>query len=224
MTQTIARIKQKGKHFEIMVDLDLALKYRKGMSNNVDFLEIDRIFTDHKKGLHASSKDLMDAFGTDNVYEIAGKIVKSGEVLVTQEHRSEERDKKIKQVVDFLVVNAIDPKSGRKITPERMKTALEEANVNIKNAPAESQISEIMEQLSKVLPIKMETKRIKITVPAIHTGKAYGLVNQYKEKEDWLANGDLEIVVNIPAGLAMDFFDKLNSSTHGSVLTQEIKQ
>lgn len=224
MTQTIARTKQKGKHFEIMVDLDLALKYKKGLSNDINFLDIDKIFTDHKKGLHASTSDLKDCFGTDNVQEIAGKIVKSGEVQTTQESRSEEKDKKIKQVVDFLSTNAIDPKSGRKITAEKMKTALEEAHVNIKNTPVESQIAEIIEQLQKILPIKMETKKIKITIPAIHTGKAYGLVNQYKESEDWLANGDLEVVVNIPAGLTMDFFDKLNSSTHGSVLTQEIKQ
>ena len=224
MTQTIARTKQKGKHFEIMVDLDLALKYKKGLSNNIDFLQIDRVFTDHKKGTVPSASDLKDCFGTDNIQEIAGKIVKGGEIQLTQEFRSEEKDKKIKQVVDFLSVNAVDPQSGRKITAERMKTALEEAHVNIKNTPIESQIGEIMEQLSKVLPIKMETKKIKIVIPAMHTGKAYGIVNQYKEKEDWLANGDLEVVVNIPAGLTMDFFDKLNSSTHGSVMTQEIKQ
>lgn len=224
MTQTIARIKQKGKHFEIMVDLDRALRYRKGLSNAIDFLEIDRVFTDHKKGTVPPATELNDCFGTDDISQIASRIVKSGEIQTTQEYRSDEKDKKVRQVVDFLSMNAVDPQSGRKMTPERIKTALEEAHVNIKNTSIESQMSEIMEQIQKVLPIKMETKRIKVTIPAIHTGKAYGLVNSYKEKEDWLANGDLEVVVSIPAGLAMDFYDKLNSSTHGSVLTQEIKQ
>jgi len=33
----------------------------------------------------------------------------------------------------------------------------------------------------------------------------------------------LEVVVNVPAGLVMDFFDKLNSATHGSATSEEIK-
>ena len=41
MTQTTARIKQKGKHFEIKVDLDKALKYKKGDSSTIDFLETE---------------------------------------------------------------------------------------------------------------------------------------------------------------------------------------
>ena len=224
MTQTIARIKQKGKHFEILVDLDQALKYKKGDSNSVDFLETDKVFTDSKKGLAASVSDLKDAFGTEDSYEIAKKIVKSGEVLVTQEHRDEERDKKIKQVVDFLVVNASDPRSGNKISPEKIKTALQEAHVNIKNVPVENQINEIIAHVSKIMPIKISSKKIKLTIPAIHTGKVYGLINQYKEKEEWIENGDLEAVVVIPVGLTMDFYDKLNSATKGAVLTEEIKQ
>jgi len=80
-----------------------------------------------------------------------------------------------------------------------------------------------MDKLSVVIPIKIETKRIKITIPAIQTGKAYGLVTQYKEKENWLNDGSLEVVVNIPAGITLDFYDKLNSVTHGSALTEELK-
>ena len=49
------------------------------------------------------------------------------------------------------------------------------------------------------------------------------MINQYKKEEKWLDNGDLEVIVNVPAGLVMDFYDKLNSVTHGSALTEEIK-
>ncbi|MFQ5531315.1 MAG: SBDS family ribosome assembly factor, partial [Candidatus Nanoarchaeia archaeon] len=97
------------------------------------------------------------------------------------------------------------------------------AHINIKNTSIESQITEILESLSKVIPIKIETKKVKITVPAMHTGKVYGIVNQYKESENWLSNGDLEVIVNVPAGAIMDFYDKLNSLTHGSALTEELK-
>ncbi len=225
-TQTIARISQKGKHFEVLVDIDLALKFKKGEGNITanDFLEIDRVFRDHKKGEVASSAELEEAFGTTDVYEIAEKIVKQGEVLLTQEYRDEEREKKFKQIVDFLANNSVDPQTGNPHTPERLKTALKEAHVNIKNVPIESQINEIVEKLSKVLPIKIETKKIKIRVPPIHTGKVYGVIAQYKESEKWLDDGTLEVVVNIPSGIVMDFYDRLNSVTHGSAITEEIKE
>ena len=224
MTQTTARIKQHGKHFEIIVDLDKALKFKKGQSSGTDFLEADTIFTDSKRGLHASEKDIGEAFGTSDLTEVAKKIVKSGEILLTQEHRDDEKDKKIRQVIDFLAVNASDPKTGMPHTPERIKNALEQAQVNIKNVPIESQIREIIEKISGILPIRLKAKRIKILIPAIHTGRAYGIFSQYKENENWLSNGDLEVTVNVPSGLLMDFYEKLNSVTHGSAVTEEIKE
>jgi ribosome maturation protein SDO1 len=223
MTQTTARIKKAGKHFEILVDLDKALAFKKGTGAN-DFLEIDIIFSDAKKGDKAPSGDLKTSFGTEDVYEIAGKIVKEGEVLTTQDYRDAEQEKKFKQVIDFLSRNAIDPRTNNPHTPERLKSALEQSHVNIKNVPIEKQINEIVEKISSILPIKIETKKIKITIPAMHTGRAYGIVNEYKETEQWLSNGDLEILINIPSGIVMDFYDKLNSITHGSALTEEVKE
>lgn len=224
MTQTTARIKKHGKNFEIIVDLDKALKFKKGESSDSDFLEIDSILSDSKKGFKAPEKDLEEAFGTNDVQEIANKIVKEGEVLVTQEHRDEERENKLKQVVDTLSKNAIDPQTGNPHTSERIKSALEQANINVKGGNIEDQMKEIIEKLSKVLPIKLETKRIKITIPAIYTGKAYGIVNNYKESEKWLGNGDLEVVVDVPSGTQLfSFYDKLNSVTQGSAVTEEIE-
>ena len=224
MTQTLARIKQGGKNFEIKVNLDKALIFKKGESSSADFLEMDKVFYDSKKGLTASTSDLKQAFGTDNINEVSEKIVKNGEVLVTQEHRDEEKEKKFKQVVDFLTNNASDPQTGNPITTERIKSALEQTNINIKNIPIEDQIKDIIAEISKIIPIKIETKKIKITIPAVHTGKVYGLINQYKEKENWLSDGSLEVILKIPSGIIIDFYDKLNSMTHGSAITEEIKE
>lgn len=224
MTNTTARIKKQGKHFEIIVDLDKALKFKKGDSSDNDFLETDSIFADSKKGFKAPDKDLEEAFGTTDANAIAQKIVKEGEILLTQDHRDEKKEKKTRQVVDFLSSNAIDPKTGNPHTPERIKSALEQAHVNIKDAPMEDQIKEIIEKIGEILPIKIETKKIKITIPAVYTGQAYGVINQYKEKEKWLENGDLEVIVAVPSGTQLfSFYDKLNSLTHGSAITEEIK-
>ena len=133
-------------------------------------------------------------------------------------------EKKFKQVIDFLSNNSIDPQTGIQISAERIKSALEQAHVNIKNNPIESQITEIVREISKIIPIKIETKKIKLTISAVYTGKVYGLINQYKEEENWLSNGNSEVIVNIPSGMIMNFYDKLNSATQGSVLSEEIKE
>ena len=222
MTNTVARIKKTGKNFEIFVDLDNALKFKKGMSKFIE-AEGDKIFSDSKKGFAASNSDLMQAFGTNDVNAVAQIIVKQGEILVTQEHRDEERDKKIKQVVDFIVTNSVD-QSGRPYTPDKIKNALEQAHVNIKNVPVENQINDIIRELSKIIPIKIEKKKFEIIVPAIYTGQAYGIINPYKEEEKWLNNGDLNVIVACSGAMILPFFDKLNSVTHGSAITKEIKE
>ncbi|MEN7981957.1 MAG: ribosome assembly factor SBDS [Nanoarchaeota archaeon] len=223
MAQTLARLKRAGKHFEIKVDLDDALRLRKGES---DFLEVegDMIFTDAKKGERASTQDLELAFDTTDINEIAKKIVKNGEVQTTQAHRDSEQEKKFKQVVDFLATNAIDSKTGNPHTAERIKNALEQSHINIKNIPIENQIKDILDKISAVIPIKLDTKKVKVTIPAIHTGKAYGVITQYKESENWLPNGDIEVIVAVPSGIIIDFYEKLNNITHGSALTEEIKE
>jgi ribosome maturation protein SDO1 len=223
MVNTTARIKKAGKHFEIMVNLDDALKFRKGTSSFIQ-AETEFIFHDIKKGEKAPEKDLKEAFGTTDVNEIVKKIVKEGEIQTTQEFRDAEQEKRFKQVVDFLVKNAYDPQTGRPHTTERIKNALEQANVNIKNTSIENQISEILEKISVLIPIKIETKKVKIKIPAVHTGKAYGVVAIYKVSENWLNDGSLEVIVEVPSGMIMDFYDKLNGVTHGSAITEEIKE
>ena len=222
MTNTTARIKRMGKNFEILVDMDAALKFKKGVSGFIQ-AEGDRVFSDIKKGLTVPNAEIMAAFGTLDISEIAKKIVKDGEVLVSQEHRDEERENKIKQAVDLLVKSVTDQK-GKPYTPEKIKSALEQAHVNIKNTPVENQIKEIVAEISKIIPVKIETKTFEVIVPAVYTGQVYGMLSPYKEEERWLDNGDLRVNVAVSGALILSFFDKLNSVTHGSAITREIIQ
>lgn len=226
MTDITARIKAKGKNFEILVDMDKALEFKKAGSNLKahEVLAIETVFSDIRKGFHASEKDLQECFGTTDVNTIAEKIIKNGELVLPIEYRQKEREDKIKQVVDFLSKNAVDPRTGQPHTADRIESALSEAGVNIENKPINQQIPKILEKLRVVLPIKIETKKIKVRIPSMYTGKIYGLIQQYKESEQWLSNGDLECMLNIPAGLQMEFYDKLNNVTHGSAITEEIKE
>jgi ribosome maturation protein SDO1 len=222
---TLARIKINNKHFEIMVDLDLALKLRKGENVNIqNVLLANDVFTNSQNGSKASSSDMITCFGTSDVNAVATRIVQKGDIQLPKDYKDEQSENKKKQVVDFFVRNAVDARTGRPFTSQMIENALDQKGINITNQPLDSQISGITEALKTILPIKIETKKLAITIPAIHTGKVYSIINQYKEKEDWLNNGDLRVIINIPVGLQMEFYDKLNAVTHGSAVSEEIKE
>jgi ribosome maturation protein SDO1 len=225
MTDTIARLRSQKLIFETMVDLDTAMKLRKGEEVDTNELVRDQnIYLDQKKGMIAGKDELETVFKSTDLHEVTKQIVKKGEVEVTQEFRDEATIKKRKQIVDFIVRNGIDAQSSRPFTPDTIDSALSQAGINVLNKPIDQQIPQILDSLKTILPIKIETKKLKITIPAIHTGKAYGLLQEYKENEEWLGNGDLQITLNIPIGIQMEFYDKLNGITHGSAITEEIKQ
>ncbi|MBD3253251.1 ribosome assembly factor SBDS [Candidatus Pacearchaeota archaeon] len=225
MTDTIARLRIGKLIFETMVDLDSAMKLKKGEDVNIsDVIRDTAIYTDLKKGRKAGNDDLMNSFETTDFNSIVEKIVKKGNMEVTQDFRDEAVENRKKQIIDFLKRNAVDSRSGRPFTEDILENAIKQSGVKIEDKSVDKQLNAIKEALTKIIPIKIETKKLKIKIPAQHTGRAYGLIQEYKEKENWLANGDLEIIINIPVGIQSEFYDKLNSITHGSAITEEIKE
>jgi len=131
MTQTTAKLSKQGKHFEILVDLDEALKIRRGQGGNINVAVVtNTIFYNVKAGDVASTEDLMKNFGTSEYLVVAERIIKAGEINMPVEYVRKEHDQKFKQVVDFLTKNAVSPE-GRVYTPDRIMKALEEARVNV---------------------------------------------------------------------------------------------
>jgi len=223
MTQTEARVTKKGKKYEILVDLDEAMKIRQGKSTNIGAAVLTSAVFHNLKSGETAAVDLLESdFGTSDFEQVCLKIIKNGEVVLPAEYIKKMQEGKYKQVVDFLAKNAVSP-TGIPYTPDRIMDALKEANVNVKNESIDKQISEILSQIQRILPIKIEVKKIQITIPAQFTGKAYGEISKFKQSEEWLSNGDLRVIVGVPAGLIFEFYDKLNGVTHGAALAEELK-
>jgi ribosome maturation protein SDO1 len=221
MAKVVARVKIKGKHYEIHVDLDEALKVKQGKGNIAAAMDSQNIFTDIGKGLVPTNADLMDAFGTTDVIKIAQQIITKGEVQKTQEFRDAEREARIKQVINLILKNAVD-QNGRPYTEDRIKRAIDEAHYSFDKSPAEQQLPKVIDALKNVIPIRLEVKKIKLVIPAQYAAQVYGLIKDYKDSEDWLANGSLSAILSIPAGMIIDFYDKLNNVTHGTVHSEDI--
>lgn len=63
-------------------------------------------------------------------------------------------------------------------------------------------------------------------IPAKFSGSTYNIIKQYGKvlKENWGNDGSLFLSVEIPGGLQEEFFDKLNSLTHGEVETKILRE
>lgn len=224
MANVEAKIKIGGQTYGILVDSDRAIAVKEGRAVvSGDVLATNEVFSDIKKGMRAGANEIMNAFGTSDIFAIAQRIIKNGELQIPADYKNKQREDRVKQVIDFIIKNAVDPKTGRPHTSDRIKSAIEQLGINIDNKPVEEQIMPILDKLKTVIPIKIETKKIRVTIPAAHTGRAYTVVKDLKENEEWLNNGDLSCVINVPAGMQMEFYDKLNSATHGSAIAEEVK-
>jgi ribosome maturation protein SDO1 len=230
MSNVAAKIKKKGKEFEILVDLDKAISFkRQKLEGNPaslrDILAINEVFTDYKKGIKPTSNDLKTAFGTDDIFKIAGIIINEGEIQLTQEFREKAREQKIKQIVEFLSRNCIDPRTQAPYTAQRIEQAIKQSGARIDDRSVDEQVTNIIKDLEKIIPLKIAVKKIEITVMPEHTGKLYNLIKTFKkDKEDWLNDGSLRCIIQLPAGMQLEFYDKLNSITQGSAITKEIKE
>lgn len=224
MANVTARIKIKGKNFEVYVDCDKALAFKKGQGAIEDVLASDKIFSDIRKGIAMREHDMKEYFNTDDIKKAAEHIIKQGEIQLPTEYKNKAKDDKLNQVIDFISKSCTDAK-GVPHTPLRITEAMKELHIHIDDRKsADEQMMPIIKELQKILPLKFETKRMIVKVPAAHAGKVYGILHHYIEKEEWLSDGSLSCILNMPAAVLMDFFDKLNGITHGSAITQEVKE
>lgn len=216
-----AWMKRYGNHFEVVVEPDLALEFRrtKGASPLIkECLHAERVFTDAKRGLHAKDADLAQAFNTTDALAIAAKLIIEGELQLNQEHRQRIREAKRNQILSRIVMYAIDPTTGFPHPQRRIELAMDEAKVKIDdNRDADEQIREIIRKLQPIIPIRLETVTLQIHLPVPHGQKLYGEVQRFGtiKKSDWMADGSWMGWVDVPAGLQNDLLAELGKRTQG---------
>ncbi|MEM0230736.1 MAG: ribosome assembly factor SBDS [Candidatus Woesearchaeota archaeon] len=217
----LARLKKGGENFEVVIDPDLAVKYRNGEDVELsEVLKSEHVFSDAKKGLRASEKLMMELFGTEDELKVAEIILKEGEIQVTEEFRQEQREALRKRIITLLARNAVDPKTGYPHPPQRIEAAIEEAKAKIDySKSAEAQIKDIARQIQSVLPIKFENAIIELRIPAKHAVRTYGVLKSYGEiiSEEWLSDASLSAKIRMPAGMQQQFFDAINKITKGEI-------
>lgn len=224
----LARLETHGTRFEIIVDPKLAWSFKQG--EEIDLREVLRgetIFEDALRSKKSPLEDLEKAFGTTDELEIARQILEKGSLQLTAEQRSEMIEKRRRQVIDIIVRNCINPKTGLPHPPTRIESAMEEAHVTIDSKrTAEEQVREVVKALQPVIPIRMEIQQIAIKIPADFAPKAYGVVDRLGQiaKDEWQQDGSWIAIVEVPGGLRGELIDALNNLTRGRAEIKLLKK
>ncbi|MDP8011631.1 MAG: ribosome assembly factor SBDS [Thermoplasmata archaeon] len=223
----VARYESKGHKLEILIDPKVIDLVKEGKVNNVvDYMVIDQVFKDARKGDKVGDEVLKEVFGTTDINEVAKTIILKGQVQLTTDQRRKMLEEKKKQIVAEIAKNAINPQTNAPHPPQRIEKAIEEAKVHIDPMKSvEEQIPIVLKAIKVILPIRIEKIKVEIKVSSDGYGKIYQDIVKSGTllKEQWLNDGSWVAIVEIPAGIQTEFFDMLNKKTHGNVETKFVK-
>ncbi|MCK4522097.1 MAG: ribosome assembly factor SBDS, partial [Nanoarchaeota archaeon] len=136
------------------------------------------------------------------------------------------RETKKKQIINMIHRNAVDPQTHLPHPPARVEAAMDEAKVHIDEfEDVNRQMQEVLKKIRIILPIKFEVKEIAVKISPEYAAKSYQVLNQFgkKLKEEWLNDGSLSVVLEMPGGLEEDFYEKINALCHGNVESKVLK-
>jgi len=224
---TIVRLSVAGDRFEVMVNPDAALDFKRGKSlEPSEVLVTPTIFTDANKGMRVSDEKLENAFQSSDVYEIAKTILRKGQLQLTIEQRRRLVEEKKKQIIDFISRRSIDPRTGLPHPPIRIEQAINQIHVSIDPfINVEEQAKQIIESLRPILPIRVEHIRIAIKIPPEYAPRTIGVVKNFGDikQQEWQSDGSWIAIVEMTAGLHSSFLEKLEKTTRGNHQTKILK-
>ncbi len=222
----IAKIVKEGKHFEVLVDADIAYDLKEGKIVSLSrMLAVNEVFKDAKKADRCVPSDVLKAFGTNDVEKVAESIVKHGEIQLTTDFRRRKIEEKKKQISIIISRNAINPQTKMPHPQERIIAAMEQARVSIDPfRHAEAQVEDVIKEIKKILPISVEEVILFVEIPAQYSSKAYNVVKELGMQQDkWLSDGRLVAKLQVPAGMKETVFKRIGAITEGTAKIEEAK-
>ena len=215
----IARLHYSGQRFEILVDPNKALDFKRGVKVDMnEILEYPAVYRDVRNTEMVAGHDLQKVFGTTDIAKIAQKIIKEGELQLTTEQRRTMVEQKKNQIVNIIAKKGINPQTNAPHPPQRILNVMDKAGVNIDPfLDAEMQIDKVLKEIKTLIPIKFQKVTLQLKVPPQFAGKTYTLLKTSGTilNEQWLNDGSLQVSIQILAGIQDELFQKLASLTHG---------
>ena len=222
-----ARITKEHVHFEILVDPEKAMEFKKGKPVSIEsILAVQDVFKDVSKGERAGSHELELHFKTSDIFKVAEEIIRHGEVQLTTEQRRKMTEEKRRQIAEIISRQGINPQTKMPHPITRILNAMDEARVQVDMAkPASEQVEAVLSKIQPIIPIAFERLEVAIRVPAASAGRLsshlHGLATV--RKEEWQGEYFMALI-EIPAGMQSEIYKKLNDLTGGKVESRVVRE
>ena len=226
-----AKLDKHGLELQILVDPEIALKFREEKGNMKldldELLAAEGVFVGPARdGAKASTEELQKTFGTTDLAECVKQILLKGDLQLTTDQRRRMVERKRRLIIQHIARNAINPQTKSPHPPARIEAAMDEARIHLDPFKSvDAQVQDVLKAIRPLIPIRIETVQIAVKFPAAHAGKAQSALHGWGDlkQQAWQSDGSFIAVVEIPGGMQTEFFNHLNQRTHGDVETRILK-
>ncbi|KAH7525199.1 uncharacterized protein LOC107435977 [Ziziphus jujuba] len=163
----VVRLKKHGNRFEIACYKNKVLSWRSGVEKDIDeVLQSHTVYSNVSKGVLAKSKDLIDAFGTDDQTKICLEILEKGELQIAGKERESQLSSQFRDIATIVMQKTYNPETQRPYTISMIERLMREIHFAVEpNRSSKKQALEVVHELQKHFPIKRSPMRLRLTVP-----------------------------------------------------------
>mmetsp|Transcript_66087 Transcript_66087/g.166640 ORF Transcript_66087/g.166640 Transcript_66087/m.166640 type:complete len:376 (+) Transcript_66087:119-1246(+) len=162
----IVRLKSHGKRFEVAAYKNKVLNWRDGIEKDInEVLQVITVFTNVSKGDVAKEQDMKKAFGTCDQEEVCRKILKSGDLQVSDKEREVHMEGLFRDIVQIVVERCVYPQTGRQLTALTVESALRTIGFSVKpEHAAKKQALKAIEALCTELPESFARAKMRLRI------------------------------------------------------------
>ncbi|KAL1533531.1 ribosome maturation protein SBDS-like [Salvia divinorum] len=163
----VVRLKKHGNRFEIACYKNKVLSWRSRVEKDLDeVLQSQTVYSNVSKGVLAKSKDLVQAFGTDDQTKVCLEILEKGELQVAGKERESQLSSQFRDIATIVMQKTYNPETKRPYTISMIERLMHDIHFAVEpNSSSKKQALEVIRELQKLYPIKRSPMRLRLTVP-----------------------------------------------------------
>jgi ribosome maturation protein SDO1 len=128
----VVRLKKAGKKFEVAAYKNKIISWRTRAETDInEVLQIVRVFSNVSKGAVANSKDLIEAFGTDDAEKVSLLILDKGEFEISDKERHVLFESLFRDVAAVVSEKCVNPETKRPYTVSLIEKALRDIHFSV---------------------------------------------------------------------------------------------
>lgn len=178
----VVRIRKNGKRFEVACYKNKVISWRSGVEKDIDeVLQTHTIFSNVGKGSLAKSKELKEAFGTDNEETICREILDKGEFQVSDKEREMQVSGQFRDIASIVMEKTINPETQRPYTMGMIERFIRDVHFSIDpHKSSKQQALELIRDLEKRFPISRARMELRLTVPLTEEDRVNSQISEWK--------------------------------------------